>query len=158
MRELKKSTRYTFSSELVSRSLYSRRLWSPSLPVRSFGTNLDMTSSRKPAPKLQGLTGTYSPSPDGIDTSLLLLLHGLGDSAAPFANLARSLSLPQTATLALNAPLRVPFLEENNLQWWPSFDMATGDRTFPLSHPQKPKELICMNSSKPYPILTRRTP
>ena len=37
------------------------------------------------------------------NTNLLVLLHGAGDSHRPFDTLAKTMSLPQTATLSLNA-------------------------------------------------------
>jgi hypothetical protein len=46
----------------------------------------------------------YTPSNDDVDENLLVLLHGLGDTHAPFANLGKQLKLPQTATLAIRAP------------------------------------------------------
>jgi len=77
---------------------------------------------RKPAPGTLPLKYAYLPSDDGTDENLLILLHGLGDTELPFANLGRSLKLPQTATLSLRAPLRIPFLEEDAFQWYASFD------------------------------------
>ena len=68
----------------------------------------------------------YSPSLDGIDQNLLILLHGLGDSKTPFAKLGQQLKLPQTATISIQAPEPVPYLEGCH-QWFPSFDMLTGD-------------------------------
>ena len=47
---------------------------------------------------------SYTPSDDGVDENLLILLHGLGDTQVPFANLGKQLKLPQTATMALRAP------------------------------------------------------
>ena len=47
---------------------------------------------------------SYNPSEDGVDENLLILLHGLGDTHVPFANLGKQLKLPQTATLAIRAP------------------------------------------------------
>ena len=47
---------------------------------------------------------SYTPSDDGVDENLLILLHGLGDTHVPFANLGKQLKLPQTATLSLRAP------------------------------------------------------
>ena len=47
---------------------------------------------------------SYAPSDDDVDENLLILLHGLGDTHVPFANLGKKLKLPQTATLALRAP------------------------------------------------------
>jgi len=52
--------------------------------------------------------GLYDGSADGADTHLLLLLHGLGDGAAPFRKLAAKMALPATATLALQAPFALP--------------------------------------------------
>ncbi|KZO96721.1 hypothetical protein CALVIDRAFT_549627 [Calocera viscosa TUFC12733] len=77
---------------------------------------------RKPAPGALPLKYSYVPSDDGTDENLLILLHGLGDTELPFANLGRSLKLPQTATLSLRAAIRIPFLEEDAFQWYPSFD------------------------------------
>ena len=79
------------------------------------------TPARRQAPVFPALHFTYSSSPDR-DTNLLILFHGLGDTKAPFASLATSLNLPQTATLSLQGPQRVPLLEEEAYQWWPSFD------------------------------------
>jgi len=78
----------------------------------------------KPAPKSSKipLVFSYTPSDDGTDENLLILLHGLGDSHAPFTKLGRSLRLPQTATLALRAPDQIPYLYEQAFQWYTSFD------------------------------------
>lgn len=73
----------------------------------------------------------YKPAPCGIDSNLLLLLHGLGDTADPFFSLGQRLqqTLPQTAVLSVQAPLRVPLLEEEAWMWYDSFD-ALGEGTF----------------------------
>ena len=42
-------------------------------------------------------------SPDEIDTNLLVLFHGAGDTHEPYDNLAKRMELPQTASLALSA-------------------------------------------------------
>ncbi|KAG9313805.1 hypothetical protein JVU11DRAFT_6166 [Chiua virens] len=78
----------------------------------------------KPAPNSSKipLVFSYTPSDDGTDENLLILLHGLGDSHTPFAKLGRSLHLPQTATLALRAPEQIPYLYEQAFQWYTSFD------------------------------------
>lgn len=52
--------------------------------------------------------------------NLLLLLHGLGDSAAPFASLAQKMILPETSALALQAPLPLPAGLDGHM-WLPSF-------------------------------------
>ncbi|KAJ3759682.1 hypothetical protein EV360DRAFT_94015 [Lentinula raphanica] len=76
----------------------------------------------KKAPSKLPLSFSYSPSDDGTDENLLVLLHGLGDTLVPFAKLGRQLKLPQTATLALRAPEKIPFLYEEAYQWYTSFD------------------------------------
>ncbi|KAG7449133.1 alpha/beta-hydrolase [Guyanagaster necrorhizus] len=73
-------------------------------------------SSRIPVPFF------YSPSDDGTDENLLILLHGLGDTHKPFSNLGHRLKLPQTAILALRAPDQIPYLYEEAFQWYDSFD------------------------------------
>ncbi|KAJ3868917.1 hypothetical protein EV359DRAFT_60271 [Lentinula novae-zelandiae] len=65
---------------------------------------------------------SYTPSDDGTDENLLVLFHGLGDTHIPFAKLGRQLKLPQTATLTLRAPEKIPFLYEEAYQWCTSFD------------------------------------
>ena len=76
----------------------------------------------KPAPSSSAISVpfVYTPSGDGTDENLLILLHGLGgqlilsiewsrrndkkcsgDTHIPFAGLGRQLKLPQTAVLAL---------------------------------------------------------
>lgn len=67
----------------------------------------------------------YAGGPDGVDSNLLILLHGLGDRAAPFLQLGKSLqrTLPQTAVLSVQGLKRVPLLEEEAWMWWDTFDM-----------------------------------
>jgi len=45
----------------------------------------------------------YRHSHDKIDTNLLILLHGAGDSHLPYHEFAKKMKLPQTATLCVNA-------------------------------------------------------
>ncbi|CEL55268.1 hypothetical protein RSOLAG1IB_01277 [Rhizoctonia solani AG-1 IB] len=77
----------------------------------------------RPARSGLGLEFVYSPSDDGVDENLLIVLHGLGDTMAPFVRMAKQLKLPQTATLVLQAPDLIPFLEqgEEMYQWYTSF-------------------------------------
>ncbi|KAK9825643.1 hypothetical protein WJX81_003864 [Elliptochloris bilobata] len=63
----------------------------------------------------------YRASSDGVDENLLVLLHGLGDTAGPFARMAERMALPQTACLALGGPLSVPFAGR---AWFPAIDGA----------------------------------
>ncbi|SOV01902.1 uncharacterized protein UDID_08185 [Ustilago sp. UG-2017a] len=79
-----------------------------------------------PSPALSNFSGHhYAQSPSGVDSNLLILLHGLGDSDAGFFNLGKNLqnTLPQTAVLAIQAPHAVPFLDGGkHWMWYPSFD------------------------------------
>jgi predicted esterase len=61
------------------------------------------------------------PSPDGRPHNIVLLLHGLGDSAGPFARLARQWRLPQTLALALQAPAPIGF-GMPGAAWFPAFE------------------------------------
>lgn len=78
-----------------------------------------------PAPILDKFRGhKFAASPSGVDSNLLILLHGLGDSSQPFYQLALNLqkTLPQTAVLSLQAPYLLPYLEGDHWMWWPTFD------------------------------------
>ena len=70
-----------------------------------------------------GFDGSFFVDTVGEDgaTNLLLLLHGLGDTPRPFAQLARTLALPQTASLALRAPVPLP-CDMDGACWHASFD------------------------------------
>lgn len=98
------------------------------------------TLVKKPDPKKVKLSFDYTPSADGIDFNLLVLLHGLGDSKQPFTNLGKQLKLPQTATLSVQAPEPVPYMD-GCFQWFPSFDMLTGDLLTP-ANPERMKGLL----------------
>ena len=50
----------------------------------------------------------------------------VGDTKGPFSALGTKLQLPQTATMAVQAPEPVPYMEEC-YQWYPSFDFLTGE-------------------------------
>jgi len=52
---------------------------------------------------------TWRTSPDGVNSNLLILLHGLGDTEKRFADFGKQMALPQTAVVALRAPLPLPF-------------------------------------------------
>lgn len=45
----------------------------------------------------------YRNSQDGIDTNMMIFLHGAGDTHEPFDKLAKKMQLAQTATLAITA-------------------------------------------------------
>ncbi|TFY66811.1 hypothetical protein EVG20_g4269 [Dentipellis fragilis] len=88
-------------------------------------TPASSTPRVKPPPKASAIPVpfSYTPSDDGTDENLLILLHGLGDTHVPFSKLGRSFKLPQTATLALRAPEQIPYLYEPAYQWYESFDL-----------------------------------
>ncbi|CEG73761.1 hypothetical protein RMATCC62417_09080 [Rhizopus microsporus] len=93
-----------------------------------------------PDPKKVDLKFDYSPSQDGIDHNLLILLHGLGDSKTPFTRLGQQLKLPQTAIISIQGPEEVPYLD-GCFQWFPSFNLLTGE-LLPPGHPEKMKGLL----------------
>ncbi|TFK75647.1 hypothetical protein BDN72DRAFT_831971 [Pluteus cervinus] len=102
------------------------------------------TPRSKPAPKTTKIAVpfTYSPSDDGTDENLLIILHGLGDTHVPFSRMAKNLKLPQTATLTLRAPELIPFLYEDAYQWYPSFD-GLGQ---PIERPNPTKALDLLSN------------
>lgn len=91
-----------------------------------------VTPTAKDFQRHSGLTLTfnYASAQDQVDSNLLIFLHGLGDTAQPFFQLGKQLqkTLPQTAIMSIQAPLRVPLLEEEAWMWWESFD-SLGERT-----------------------------
>ncbi|TKX26782.1 phospholipase/carboxylesterase-like protein [Elsinoe australis] len=63
------------------------------------------------------LTLTITPAPSGQPpTNILVLLHGLGDSHVPFAQLGTQLNLPNTACIAIKGPNVLPF-ETTSFHW-----------------------------------------
>ncbi|OAQ34682.1 alpha/beta-hydrolase [Linnemannia elongata AG-77] len=98
-------------------------------------------SLQKPAPQKSStrLKFKYIPSIDNVDENLVIFFHGLGDKIEPnFTKLARSLQLPQTAAVCIQAPTPVPYLEEEGYQWFPSFNNLTGD----LLGPEAPERIL----------------
>eukprot|EP00611_Tribonema_gayanum_P026763 TRINITY_DN6448_c0_g1_i1.p1 TRINITY_DN6448_c0_g1~~TRINITY_DN6448_c0_g1_i1.p1 ORF type:complete len:292 (+),score=65.16 TRINITY_DN6448_c0_g1_i1:126-878(+) len=63
---------------------------------------------------------SYLPSEDGVDENLLIMLHGVGDTHRPLLQLGRSFHLPQTAVLAFQAPVPLPF--DMGYCWHDTFD------------------------------------
>ncbi|EEQ29243.1 hypothetical protein McanMca71_006647 [Microsporum canis] len=55
------------------------------------------------------LTVTITPPDTLRSTNILILLHGLGDTPAPFANFASGLHLPETSCITVQAPVPLPF-------------------------------------------------
>ncbi|KAI9802287.1 MAG: hypothetical protein M1833_001793 [Piccolia ochrophora] len=90
----------------------------PRLPTpRDFPSHLQV--SIVPPPK------THPP------TNVLLLLHGLGDTAEGFVTFSRNLSLPETTCISLQAPTPLPF-DLGGFHWGDDvlFDDATGQMEY----------------------------
>ncbi|KAJ6155509.1 hypothetical protein N7470_006075 [Penicillium chermesinum] len=81
-------------------------------------------TSRRPSPQ-------SSPPPpqarSGPAPNILLLLHGLGDSATGFSAFGRALNLPETTVVTIQGPAPVPF-DLGGFHWGDdvSFDSSTG--------------------------------
>jgi hypothetical protein len=70
------------------------------VPTKAAQTDLNLTPVSRhneklvPEPSKLGLVCQYSPSPDGIDENLLILLHGFGESHSRLRDIyARSTAL-----------------------------------------------------------------
>ncbi|KAF2844944.1 phospholipase/Carboxylesteras-like protein [Plenodomus tracheiphilus IPT5] len=61
-------------------------------------------------------------------SNVLLLLHGLGDTNAPFTKLGQQLNLPETVCIAVQAPAPLPF-DLGGFHWGDDmvFDQNTGE-------------------------------
>jgi len=92
------------------------------LSVRSTASIESSQSKDEPSSKALGVPFIYYHSQDKVDENLLVLFHGLGDTHHPFARMGRGVNLPQCAVLAIRSRERVPLLEEEAYQWYPSFD------------------------------------
>ncbi|EIW68459.1 hypothetical protein TREMEDRAFT_32307 [Tremella mesenterica DSM 1558] len=101
----------------------------------------------------------YASSPSGKDLNLLIMFHGLGqsyvtlspfnsfsptssltllcDTKQPFFNLGKSLNLPHTAILSLQAPDPIPLMENPSYSWYDTFDPFFN----PLPSPSPTKHL-----------------
>ncbi|PYH48868.1 alpha/beta hydrolase [Aspergillus saccharolyticus JOP 1030-1] len=74
-----------------------------------FPSHLTLTITHPTAGPQTTQTTTKDPSPNPTSPNILLLLHGLGDTAANFTSFARALNLPETTVLTLQAPQPLPF-------------------------------------------------
>ncbi|KAL2220150.1 Phospholipase/Carboxylesterase superfamily [Thermoascus aurantiacus ATCC 26904] len=89
------------------------------------------TRSPTPADFPSHLTVTITPPPSQPSTkptpNILLLLHGLGDTASSFTAFARALNLPETTCVTLQAPHPLP-LDLAGFHWGDdvAFDQSTG--------------------------------
>ena len=87
------------------------------IPIQSdFPSNLTVTITLPSSPS------TASPTPN-----VLLLLHGLGDSAPAFGSFGRALHLPETTVITVQAPTPLPF-DLGGFHWGDdvAFDTSTG--------------------------------
>ena len=77
------------------------------------------------------LSVTPPPAPSSHPTNLLILLHGLGDTSAPFTNLGKQLALPETTCISLQAPTPLPF-DLGGFHWGDdiTFDQVSGKMDF----------------------------
>lgn len=62
-------------------------------------------------------------SEDGINSNVLILLQGFGDTSSNFSKFAQKMQLPQTALVTMNAPVVI----EGFGGWFEKIDMLTGD-------------------------------
>ena len=73
---------------------------------------------------------TIIPPPQAASqpTNILVLLHGLGDTAGSFTTLGKNLALPETSCISLQAPTPLPF-QLGGWHWGDdiAFDQATGE-------------------------------
>lgn len=81
-----------------------------------FPSNLTVTITLPPS------TATSAPTPN-----ILLLLHGIGDSATGFTSFGRAINLPETTVVTIQAPAPLPF-DLGGFHWGDdvSFDSRTG--------------------------------
>ena len=77
------------------------------------------------------LSITPPPASSPQTTNIVILLHGLGDTADSFTNLAKQLALPETTCISLQAPTPLPF-EIGGFHWGDdiTFDHASGQMDF----------------------------
>ncbi|WWD19227.1 hypothetical protein CI109_103685 [Kwoniella shandongensis] len=99
------------------------------------------SSTSKPIPSpslLKPWDFSYSPSPDGKDVNLMIMFHGLGDTKAPFFNLAKQLNLPSTAILSLSAPDPIPLMDHPSFSWYSTFTPQFDPLPISSQNPTKP--------------------
>jgi hypothetical protein len=80
----------------------------------------------------------YIESQDKANSNIMILLHGMGDTAGNFIQFAQRMQLPQTMLCALTGPFRIPFFD-NGTSWYSQFGPDGMD--LPKSHPLVRKEL-----------------
>lgn len=102
-----------------------RRTFPPSSKSPSFRVSFHHPYSRT------AFSNFHSPAPNkGNPSSVLVLLHGLGDTGAPFARFASQLNLPSTVCVAVQAPHPLPpLLGLSGFHWGDDIllEQGTGD-------------------------------
>ncbi|KAH6564120.1 hypothetical protein BASA50_003147 [Batrachochytrium salamandrivorans] len=84
-----------------------------------------MSNHLKILSKFSDLKPEFRPSADGVNGNLLILLHGLGDTAENFVKFGVKMQLPQTALCAITGPSPIPFFESGT-GWYPAFNRMDG--------------------------------
>jgi predicted esterase len=76
-------------------------------------------------------------------TNVLVLLHGLGDTNAPFKTLGQQMNLPETACVSLQAPTPLPF-GLDGFHWGDDmiFDQSTGEMDMDTGFKQSTQVLL----------------
>jgi len=87
-----------------------------------------------------GVEFVYKQSKDGVDTHLLVLLHGMGDAAGNFVNFGEKLNLQHTALLAIQGIIPVPWFHEG-MGWFSALDPLSGE-FFPPGWPERMSTLL----------------
>lgn len=86
---------------------------------------------RAPATTIAGrsLRFQYASSTESVDSNLLILLHGLGDTSRSLFALGQKLqkTLPQTAIMSLQGTEKIPLLPEEACCYWQCLDPVMGD-------------------------------
>ncbi|EGF83299.1 hypothetical protein BATDEDRAFT_21861 [Batrachochytrium dendrobatidis JAM81] len=62
--------------------------------------------------KFAGLKQEFRSSNDKVNSNILILLHGLGDTAANFVQFGVKMQLPQTAICAIAGPSNIPYYDQ----------------------------------------------
>lgn len=109
---------------------YLPRTPSPFLPPHHLASHPNMPTKTPTTSDFPQLTVTITPAPSPSPTpapNILLLLHGLGDTAAAFTKFAQALRLPETTIITIQGTAPLPF-DLGGFHWGDdvSFDSATG--------------------------------
>lgn len=107
-----------FPSESIIKITQTSTMPTKTPSQSDFPSNLTVTITLPPSTS----TSTSTPSPN-----ILLLLHGIGDTAAGFTPFCRALHLPETTIITIQAPAPLPF-DLGGFHWGDdvSFDSRTG--------------------------------